>query len=435
MPKDNLDLEAVVQAVDEVKSGFEQFKETVAQREKELLTKGAVDTLIEEKLQRIQDDLDEKQVIIDKMHAAGRRKSITLDGQAVTEEELDAKAFQWASIAAKRKDKLVESFTYEDQMAYKAAQSAYLRSGDQLLSPDEAKALSVGSDPDGGYVVDPDTSGRIIKKIFETSPVRQYASVQVISTDALEGLRDLDEVTYGWVGETSSRPETSTPQLAKWRIPVHEMYAEPRATQKLVDDMAINMEEWLAGKVAERFARAENTAFVNGDGVDKPRGFLSYPAGTTNPGEVLQKKTGSSGDFKADPYGADVLIDMIHALKSNYRQGATWAMNRTTLGAIRLLKDSNGRQLWQPSIAAGMPSTLLGYGLATFEDMPDYTTANAQAIIFADFAEFYQIVDRMGIRTLRDPYTAKPYIKYYTTKRVGGDVANFEAAVTLKFGT
>ena len=435
MPKDNLDLEAVVQAVDEVKSGFEQFKEAAKQREDELLKKGDVDPLIEEKLKKINDDLDEKQAVIDKLYAAGRRKSITLDGQSVTEEELDAKAYQWASIAAKRRDQRVEAFTHDDQLAYKTAQNAYLRKGDQLLTPDEAKALSVGSDPDGGYVVDPDTSGRIIKKIFETSPVRQYASVQVISTDALEGLRDLDETTFGWVGETSSRVETSTPQLEKWRIAVHEMFAEPRATQKLVDDMAIDLEGWLADKVADKFARAENTAFVNGTGVDQPRGFLTYPAGTTNPGQVLQKTTGADGAFGADPDGGDALINMIHALKSQYRNNGVFAMNRTTLGAVRLLKDSQGRMLWQPSLAAGMPSTLLGYPLASFEDMPDYTTTDAQAIIFADFAEFYQIVDRLGIRTLRDPYTAKPYIKYYSTKRVGGDVANFEAAVTLKFGS
>lgn len=435
MPKDNLDLEAVVQAVDEVKSGFEQFKEAAKQREDELLKKGDVDPLIEEKLKRINADLDEKQAVIDKLYAAGRRKSITLDGQSVTEEELDAKAYQWASIAAKRRDQRVEAFTHEDQLAYKAAQNAYLRKGDQLLTPDEAKALSVGSDPDGGYVVDPDTSGRIIRKIFETSPVRQYASVQVISTDALEGLRDLDETTFGWVGETSTRVETSTPQLEKWRIPVHEMYAEPRATQKLIDDMAIDLEGWLADKVADKFARAENAAFVNGTGVDQPRGFLTYPAGDTNPGQVLQKVTGVNGDLAADPDGADVLIEMIHSLKAQYRANAVFASNRTTLGAVRLLKDSQGRMLWQPSLAAGMPSTLLGYPIASFEDMPNYTTADAQAMIFADFAEFYQIVDRLGIRTLRDPYTAKPYIKYYSTKRVGGDVANFEAGVTLKFGS
>jgi len=435
MPKDNLDLEAVVEAVDEVKSGFEQFKEAAKQREGELLTKGDVDPLLEEKLKRINDDLDEKQAVIDKLYAAGRRKSITLDGQSVTEEELDAKAMQWASIAAKRRDQRVDSFTHEDQMAYKQALNGYLRKGDQLLSPDEAKALSVGSDPDGGYVVDPDTGGRIIKKIFETSPVRQYASVQVISTDALEGLRDLEETTFGWVGETSSRVETGTPQLEKWRIPVHEMFAEPRATQKLVDDAAINMEAWLADKVADKFARAENTAFVNGSGVDQPRGFLTYPAGSENPGQVLEKATGVNGGFAADPDGADALIEMIHALKSQYRSNGVFATNRTTLGAVRLLKDSQGRMLWQPSLAAGMPSTLLGYPVASFEDMPDYTTTDAKAIIFADFAEYYQIVDRLGIRTLRDPYTAKPYIKYYSTKRVGGDVANFEAAVTLKFGS
>lgn len=435
MPKDTVDLDAVVQAVDEVKSGFEQFKEAAEQREKELLKKGDVDPLIEEKLKKINEDLNAKQELIDKIYAAGRRKSITLDGVSVTEEELNMKAQQFATIASKQSGRTVKNFTYEDQLAYKAAFTSYLRQDDKTLSGDEVKALSVGSDPDGGYVVDPDTSGRVIRKVFETTPMRQYASVQVISTDSLEGMRDLDEVTYGWVGETGSRPETSTPQMEKWRIPVHEMYAEPRATQKLLDDAAINVEEWLAAKVADRFARAQNTTFVNGTGVDQPRGFLTYPAGTTNPGQIQQLATGVNGDFAADPDGADKLIQMIHKLKAPYRAGAVFAMNRTTLGGARLLKDSQGRMLWQPSIAAGQPSTLLGYPVALFEDMADYTTTDALAIAFADFGELYQIVDRMGIRTLRDPYTAKPFIKFYTTARVGGDVANFEAGVLLKFGS
>lgn len=433
MPKDTIDLEAVVRAVDEVKSGFEQFKETAAQREKELLTKGDVDPLLEEKLKRINDDLDEKQEIIDKLYAAGRRKAITLDGQAVTPDELDAKALQWATVAARRRGTHVESYTHEDQVAYKKSLLNYLRVGDQLLSADELKTLSVGSDPDGGYVVDPDTSGRIVRKIYETSPIRQYASVQVISTDALEGLRDLDEGSFGWVGETSARVETATPTLQKWRIPVHEMYAEPRTTQKLLDDAAINIESWLAEKTSDKFARAENYAFVNGTGVDQPRGFLTYPAGTDNPGQIPQLSTGVNGDFAADPNGADKLIDMIHSLKSQYRNNAVFAMNRTTLGAVRLLKDSQGRMLWQPSLAAGMPSQLLGYPVAGFEDMPNYTTTGALAIAFADFAELYQIVERMGIRTIRDSLTSKPYVKFYSTKRVGGDVSNFEAGVFLKF--
>lgn len=433
MPKDELDLSAVTQAVAEVKSGFEAFKEAADLREKELLKKGDIDPLLEEKLAKINADLNEKQEIIDKLYASTRRKSITLDGVPVSEEELDRKAAQWAKIAAKRSGSQIGNFGHEEMLNYKQAFLSYIRKDDRVLSADEQKALSVGSDPDGGYVVDPDTSGRMVRKIFETSPIRQYASVQVISTDALEGLFDLDEAGYGWVGETGARTETSTPQLKQWRIPVHEMFAEPRATQKLLDDAAIDMESWLAGKVAEKFARAENEAFVNGSGVDQPRGFLTYPGGTTNPGQIVRKTTGVNGDFAADPNGADKLIDVIHALKAPYRANAAWAMNRLTLGGVRLLKDSDGRMLWQPSIAAGQPSTLFGYPVASFEDMPDYTTTDALAIAFADWAEAYQIVDRMGVRVLRDPYTSKPYVKLYTTKRVGGDVANFEAIALLEF--
>lgn len=435
MPKDNLDFEAVAELVDEVKSDFEAFKEAADQRQSELLTKGAVDVLVEEKLARINEDLDKKQEVIDRLHTAMRPKSITLNGETVTQEELDKKSLQWANIAANRRGQVASDFSYDDQLAYKQAFNNYLVHGDDVMEGAEKKSLRVGSDPDGGYLVDPDKSGRIVKKVFETSPMRQYASTQVITTDALEGLFDLDETSFGWVGETGSRTETDTPQLKRWRIPVHEMFAEPRITQKLLDDASLNIEEWLSDKVSDKFVRAENTSFVTGTGVDQPRGFTTYPAGSTNPGQIQQLATGVNGDFAADPNGADKLIDMIHTLKAPYRARAVFAMNRTTLGAARLLKDSQGRMLWQPSIAAGMPSTLLGYAVASFEDMADYTTTDALAVAFADFAEMYQIVDRLGVTVLRDPYTAKPFVKFYSTKRVGGDVVNFEAGCLLKFGS
>ncbi len=193
------------------------------------------------------------------------------------------------------------------------------------------------------------------------------------------------------------------------------------------------MEDWLAAKVAEKFSRTENAAFVNGTGVGQPRGFLTYAHGTTLPGTIEQVATGVNGGFAAAPAGADKLISMVYGLKTNYRNNGVWFMNRTTTAGVRLLKNSDGSYLWQPSIAAGQPSTLLGYPVATFDDMPDYTTNGALAIAFGDLAQAYQIVDRLGIRGLRDPFTAKPYVKFYTTKRVGGDVINFEAIKLLKF--
>lgn len=273
----------------------------------------------------------------------------------------------------------------------------------------------------------------MVQKVFETSPMRQYAAAQTIGTDALEGLYDLDEASAGWVGETESRPETDTPQLQRWRIPVHEQYAKPHATQKLLDDATIDMEAWLENKVRDKFARVENAAFVNGDGVNKPRGFLTYGAGTTLPGTIEQIATGVNGGFAAAPDGGDALIDLITALKMPYRASAVFAMNRTTTGAVRKLKDSDGAYLWRPGIAAGQPATLLGYPQAPLEDMPDFNATGALAIAFGDFRQAYQIVDRMGIRVLRDPYSNKPYVQFYSTKRVGGDVVNFEALKLLAF--
>jgi HK97 family phage major capsid protein len=300
------------------------------------------------------------------------------------------------------------------------------------MGPDERKALSVGTDPDGGYVVNPDLSGRIVLKVFESSPMRAYASVQVISSDALEGLFDLNEASSGWVGETDSRPETNTPQLGKWRIPAHELYAKPKATQKLLDDASINMEAWLASKVSEKFARDEANAFVVGNGVNKPRGFLTYSSGTTLPGTIERFDTGVNGAFAAAPNGGDVLINALYGLKQQYRANATWFMNRATLKLTRKLKDSDGAYLWSPGIAAGQPASLLGYPVASFEDMPDPAT-DSLSIAVGDMREAYQIVDRLGIRTLRDPYSAKPYVEFYTTKRVGGDVVNFEAIKLIEF--
>lgn len=431
MPKDFNDLSEVTAAVTEVKKLFEELKDANEARIAEAV-KGIVDPLMTEKLGKINDELAKKQKLIDDLHAATRKKSVFLDGKQVDPTELDAKAFNWAKIAAKRRGTDVTEFGHEQMEAYGSAFKSFLRKEERTLGAEEVKALSVGSDPDGGYLVTPDTSGRIVKRIFETSPMRQYASVQVISTDALEGLGDYDEAGAGWVGETEARPETSTPQLQVWRIPVHELYAKPKATQKLLDDAAVDVEAWLATKVADRFTRLENAAFVNGNGVGKPRGFLSYPGGTTLPGTIERIKTGVAGDFAADPAGADALIRTIVAMKEAYRNGAVWAMNRRVQGEVRLLKNTDGDYLWQPSIIAGQPSTLLGYGVAGFEDMPDLSSGSL-SIAFANFAEGYQIVDRIGVRVLRDPFSAKPYIEFYTTKRVGGDVLNFEAIKLVEF--
>lgn len=307
----------------------------------------------------------------------------------------------------------------------------YLRRGEQRLTAAERdilenhqKALSVDSDPDGGYLVTPQQSARIIEVVYETSPMRQVATVETISTDALEGLFDGDEAAAAWVAERGSRAETTTPQLGQWRIPTHELYANPRATQKLLDDSAVDIEAWLARKVADKFARTENLAFVNGNGIGQPRGFTTYADGTTR-GTIERIPS-----LDAATIAAEGIINMVYSLKSAYRQGAVWVMNRATIGVIRTIRDESGgantgQFMWQPGFGT-QPPTLAGFPIIEFEDMADIGGGNIVAG-FGNFRQGYTIVDRLGIRVLRDPYSAKPHVEFYTTKRVGGDVLNFEA--------
>lgn len=429
------EIKQAVSAVESLHRGFEEFKKANDERLAQIEKKGAADVVTEAKLQKIEADLQKAQQIADEAVLAAKRQTRVVTDEKGEAIDLDKKAREWADLNARRRGApLAGSYTASDLDAYKAAFDIFLRKGEEVMAADERKALSVGTDPDGGYVVNPDMSGRIVQKIFESSPMRAYASVQVISTDALEGLFDLNEASSGWVGETATRAETNTPQIGKWRIPVHELYAKPRATQKLLDDASINMEAWLAGKVAEKFARDEAAAFVNGNGVGRPRGFLTYASGTTLPGQIEQFPTTVNGGLAAAPSGGDALLDALYGLKAQYRANASWFMNRAMTAIVRKAKDSEGAYIWQPGIAAGQPATLLGYPVASFEDMPAPATGSL-SIAVGDMREAYQIVDRIGIRTLRDPYSAKPYVEFYTTKRVGGDVVNFEAIKLIRLGS
>lgn len=432
--------EEIKEVVEGLGKTFEEFKKKNDERLAQIEKNGKADPLIDEQLAKMNDKMGELEAVkqrIDQAETALARKSVGADdGQASKAEE---KAAHFAEMMAKERGipaaEIAKEFGTDGLSEYKKHFRNWMRKGDVYANQPEAlKSLSVGSDPDGGYFVEPDTNGRIVSKVFETSPMRQVASVMTIGTDALEGIYDLDEASAGWVGETEARTETGTPKVAAWRIPVHEQYAEPRITQKLLDDSMVDIESWLSMKVADKFARQENAAFVNGDGVGKPRGFLTYASGTTLPGTIEQKASGVSGGFATDGTGGDVLINTVYGLKQAYRNNARWFMGRTTMSEVRKIKDADGQYLWQPGLAAGAPSTLLGYSILEFEDMPELG-ADSLSIAFGDMSETYQIVDRVGIRVLRDPYTSKPYIKFYTTKRVGGDVLNFESLKLIKFGS
>lgn len=308
----------------------------------------------------------------------------------------------------------------------KEAVLRYLRFGEHALSADEVKLLSVDSDPQGGYWVSPEMSHQIVEQVFETSPMRNVATVETISTDALEIPEDLGEADVGWTSETGVRSETATPTIGVRRIPVHEIYAMPKATQQLLDDARVNVEDWLARKIALKMGNTENNAFINGDGTDKPRGILTYPAGTTNPGEVRQVNSGHASQLTADG-----LRTMFYALKTPYIKNAQWLMARPTIEAIAKLKDGGGDYLWEPGLKAGEPQRLLGHPIERMEDMPA-VVANSLSIGFGDWKQAYTIVDRAGVQVLRDPFSAKPFVLFYTTKRTGGDVTNFEAMVLQK---
>lgn len=319
---------------------------------------------------------------------------------------------------------------------YKSAFFSLVRHGDiERLTADERKAMSAGSDPDGGYLLPAPTVGRMIQKVQEQSLMRQLATVQIISTDVVEGIVDNDEADAGWVSEMGARNDTDTPQVGKYRIEAHEMYAQPKVTQKLIDDAATDIEAWLANKVGTKFARVEGAAFWTGDGVGKPRGLAAYQTvatgDDTRPWGIFQHIiTGANSDFhttKLDP-----IQDLQGAFKDQYLQNAQFVMRREVRTKMRKLKGSDDRYLWEPSIQAGQPDRLNGYPVRIDQFMPALADGSL-SLAFGDFREAYMIVDRIGVRTLRDPYTAKPYVRFYSTRRTGGGAVNFEAVKFLKF--
>lgn len=325
-----------------------------------------------------------------------------------------------------------------DRRAYAEAFDRFFRRGvDAGLSELAVKAaLRTDSDPDGGYVVPDQMEAGIDRVLGTVSAVRSISRVVSISTGAYKKLVSQGGAIGGWVGERSARPETGTPQLSGLEFQAMELYANPAATQNMLDDSAIDISAWLVDEVSITFAEMEATAFVSGDGVQKPRGLLSYD--TVADASYAWGKLGyiASGVAAAltdsTHNGADALIDLVYAIKQRYRQNSRFLMNRKTQATLRKLKSKTEElYLWQPSIQVGQPATLLGYPITDDDNMPDIGS-DKFPIVFGDFQRGYLVVDRQGIRVLRDPFTNKPYVHFYTTKRVGGGVQNFEALKLLK---
>ncbi|NVO22819.1 phage major capsid protein [Donghicola sp. B5-SW-15] len=328
------------------------------------------------------------------------------------------------------------SMAYDVEAPHKKAFDAYLRSGDDegLRGLDiEAKGMSTAVAADGGYLVDPQTSQRISGVLSSTASIRAIANVVSVEATSYDVLIDRAELGHGWANETSTMAETASPQIDRITIPLHELSALPKASQRLLDDSAFDIEGWLAGRIADKFARAEAAAFVNGDGVDKPKGFLTHNRIDNEIwtwGNLGYVTTGADAAFG----GAECLIDLVYALGAQYRARAQFVMNSKTAGAVRKLKDNDGRFLWSDGLAAGEPARLLGYPVLIAEDMPDIVSSSC-AIAFGDFQAGYTVAERPDLRVLRDPFSAKPHVLFYATKRVGGDVSDFSAIKLLKFAT
>lgn len=321
--------------------------------------------------------------------------------------------------------------------SHSTAFGAYVRTGDDDALRGlviESKGLATVMNSDGGYLVDPQTSQTIQSSLKGAASIRAISNVVQVEATSYDVLVDHSDLGAGWTNETDALADTDTPKIDRISIALHELSALPKASQRLLDDSAFDIENWLAERIADKFARSESAAFVSGDGIDKPKGFLTYDSannGSQTWGELGHLTTGVSGDFPATD-AADVLVDLVYSLGAQYRANASFVMNSKTAGRVRKIKDNDGRFLWADSLAAGEPARLLGYPVLICEDMPDIADW-APAIAFGDFNKGYTIAERPDLRILRDPFSAKPHVLFYATKRVGGDVSDFAAIKLLKF--
>ena len=307
----------------------------------------------------------------------------------------------------------------------------FLRRGDAV----ELKSFTGATTGDGGFAVPREIDERIDATLKTVSPIRRIANVVRVGSAGYRKLVTQNGVASGWASETATRPETGTPTFNEIAPPMGDLYANPAASQFMLDDAAFDVEAWLANEIATEFARAEGAAFVGGNGINRPRGFLSSPTAATGDGirpfgTLQYVPSGAIGGFSAMPQ--DRLVDMVQSLRPPYRQGATWVMNSRTLATVRKMKTTDGAFLWQPGMVSGNADALLGYPIVEAEDMPDIAT-DSLSIAFGNFQAGYLIAERADTTILRDPYTNKPYVYFYATKRVGGCVSNSEAIKLMKF--
>lgn len=380
-----------------LQKAFEDFKDTHAEQIKGVSAKFD-DVVTRDKLDKVNAAVGDLQSALDKQTAA--IAALEMGGMGGDKDRV--------------KDK-----------GYTDAFMAHIRKGDVQAS------LNKGVDAEGGYLAPREWDRTITDKLVILSEMRSLATVQTISGNGFKKLFNLRGTTSGWVGETAARPETVAPTFGSMDFQTGELYANPAATQQMLDDAEVDLEAWLAGEVETEFAYQEGLAFVSGTGANgRPNGILTYVTGGANAaanplGAITTVNSGAAATVTADG-----IVNLVHALPTAFAQNARFAMNKGTMNAIRLLKDGQGNYLWQPSYQAGQPQTVLGYPVSEIAAMPALGAAS-KSVLFGDFARAYLIVDRVGTRILRDPFTNKPFVMFYTTKRVGGGVVNPEAMKAL----
>ena len=450
-------VEGIKKSVEEIgatsKKNYEEMNKNYEEIKSTLKSQGDVDPITQEKLDKLTSDMTTRQEKADEAEAV-----------AVKATEDMTKRMDDIEIAAKRigklgssgntdqDRKLIEDYlTLEKSLAaagqrkmsfgemlqmekepnleklgqYKDAFYEYLAIDEKAMSAESYKSLQVGIDVDGGYTVTPFMSNRVSSRMYETDPIRQLASVETIGTDAYEMFMDNDEAGAAWEGETVQNSNEDTPKMAKKRIPVHILATHPKMTQMLIDDSNINIESWLSNKVAEKFSRTESAAFVTGNSIGQPTGFGTYPAWTTN-GTYEHKKIEQVNMGHATQFTTDGLIDVKYSMIEQHLMRGTWLTNRLNVRDIMKLKDGDGQYIWRPGITEGQPAMLLGLPFRMSTTVAT-AAASALAIYLADWKMSYLIVDRQGINVQRDPFTKKPFIEFYTRKRVGGDVINYQS--------
>lgn len=404
-----VDNSALIKAVEEINAEFAAFRAANDEHLKEV-AKRFDDVVAREKVERINDRITVLDKDIGKLNA------------------------QLASVQTGAANSNVNPIRAEHGTAF----GKFVRRGvDAGLRDLEIKAaLSTDSSPDGGYTV-PEELDRNITRVLTTDvAMRSLATVQPVGGLVFKKIHNVGGATSGWVGERESRTETNTPALREMSFPTFELYAMPGTTQQMLDDSFVNVESWLADEIGIQFAEAEGDAFINGNGVNKPRGFLQVPTiadASYAWGSLGFTVSGHASSF-ASSNPTDAFITLAYSLKRGYAANASWLMSRATQASVRKFKDGQGNYIWQPMATAGQPATLLGYPVNTDDYMPA-VGANAFPVAFGDWRRGYLIVDRVGVRVLRDPYSSKPYVLFYTTKRVGGGVQDFAAIKLMKIST